>query len=110
VNGALTLSENVADLVGVTVAHDAYQRSLGGRPAPVLDGLTGEQRFFLGWAQIWRARLREQRLSNDLIGDVHSPAEYRVATLRNLDAWYDAFQPAATDAPYLPPDQRIRIW
>jgi putative endopeptidase len=110
VNGALTLSENVADLVGVTIAHDAYQQWLGGRTAPVLDGLTGEQRFFLGWAQIWRTRMRDQQLSSDLIEDVHSPAEYRVATVRNLDAWYDAFRPSATDALYLPPDQRVQIW
>jgi putative endopeptidase len=110
VNGTLTLSENIADLVGITVAHDAYQQSLGGRPAPVLDGLTGEQRFFLGWAQIWRARLREQRLAANLVEDFHSPPEFRVATVRNLDAWYDAFGPSAGDALYLPPDQRVRIW
>jgi putative endopeptidase len=110
VNGALTLSENIADLVGVTVAHDAYQQSLAGRAAPVLDGLTGEQRFFLGWAQIWRTRLREQRLAANLVEDFHSPPEYRVATVRNLDAWYDVFSPSATDALYLPPDQRVRIW
>jgi putative endopeptidase len=110
VNGALTLSENVADLVGITIAHDAYEHALGGRPAPVLDGLTGDQRFFLGWAQIWRARVRDQRLAANLVEDFHSPAEYRVATVRNLDAWYDAFQPSPTDALYLPPDQRVRIW
>jgi putative endopeptidase len=110
VNGAFTLSENVADLVGVTIAHDAYEAALGGRPAPVLDGLTGEQRFFLGWAQIWRVRLREQRLAANLVQDFHSPAEYRVDTVRNLDAWYDAFHPSPSDALYLPPEQRIRIW
>ncbi|HEX3758398.1 MAG TPA: M13 family metallopeptidase [Kofleriaceae bacterium] len=110
VNGAFTLSENVADLVGVTIAHDAYEVALGGRPAPVLDGLTGEQRFFLGWAQIWRARLREQRLAASLVQDFHSPPEYRVDTVRNLDAWYDAFQPSPSDALYLPPEQRVRIW
>src|SRR4051812_35640987 len=78
VNGALTLSENVADLVGLTIAYDAYKLSLGGRPAPVLDGLSGDQRFFLGWAQIWRARVREQALAGDLTTDPHSPEVLRV--------------------------------
>lgn len=110
VNGALTLSENVADLVGVTIAYDAYQLSLGGQAPPVLDGLTGEQRFFLGWAQIWRNRQREQQVANRLATDPHSPPVFRVDTVRNLDAWYSAFRPAASDALYLAPDQRVRIW
>ncbi len=110
VDGALTLSENVADLVGVTIAYDAYQLSLGGRAPPVLDGLTGEQRFFLGWAQIWRNRQREQQVANRLATDPHSPPAFRVGTVRNLDAWYDAFRATAGDALFLAPDQRVRIW
>jgi len=110
VNGKLTLGENIADLAGLTVAYTAYQISLGGKPAPVIDGLTGDQRFFLGFAQIWRRLYREQEMANRLVTDPHSPAEYRVSVVRNLDAWYDAFKPAPNDALFLAPDQRVKIW
>jgi putative endopeptidase len=110
VNGQLTLGENIADLAGLTVAHRAYQLALRGQPAPILDGLSGEQRFFLGWAQIWRRLYRNEELSNRLVTDSHSPSEFRVAMLRNLDSWYAAFSPKPSEALYLEPAQRIEIW
>ncbi|HEU4406738.1 MAG TPA: M13 family metallopeptidase [Polyangiaceae bacterium] len=110
VKGALTLGENIADLAGLTIAYDAYKLSLGGREAPALDGLTGDQRFFLGWAQVWRRLYREKELSNRLVTDVHSPSEYRVAVVRNLDAWYAAFNVKPGEALFLSPDERVKIW
>ncbi len=110
IQGQLTLGENIADLAGLTVAYDAYRMALGGRPAPVLDGLTGDQRFYLGWAQIWRRKYREANLLQRLLTDPHSPSEQRAAVVRNLDPWYDAFDPAAADALYLAPERRVRIW
>jgi putative endopeptidase len=110
VKGELTLGENIADLAGLTVAYNAYKLSLGGKPAPVLDGMTGDQRFFLGWAQVWRRLYRDQEFANRLVTDSHSPSEFRAAVVRNLDPWYDAFKPKETDALYLPPDKRVRIW
>jgi putative endopeptidase len=110
VKGELTLGENIADLAGLTIAHGAYQLSLGGKPAPVLDGFTGDQRFFLAWAQAWRGMYRDQMLANLLVTDPHSPVRFRASTVRNLDAWYDAFKPRESDALYLAPDQRVKIW
>ena len=110
VQGKLTLGENIADLAGLTVAYDAYQASLGGKPAPVIDGLTGDQRFYLGWAQVWRRNYREANLRQRLLTDPHSPSEQRVSVVRNLDPWYGAYQPAPGMALYLPPEQRVRIW
>jgi putative endopeptidase len=110
VKGELTLGENIADLAGLTVAYQAYQISLGGKPAPVIDGMTGDQRFFLGWAQVWRRLYRTQELENRLVTDPHSPSEFRTAVVRNLDAWYDAYKPSEKDALYLPPDKRVKIW
>jgi putative endopeptidase len=110
IQGRLTLGENIADLAGLTVAYDAYRMALGGRPAPVLDGLTGDQRFYLGWAQVWRRKYREANLLQRLLTDPHSPSEQRVAVVRNLDPWYGAFNPAPGDALYLAPEQRVRIW
>jgi putative endopeptidase len=110
VKGALTLGENIADLAGLTIAYNAYKLSLGGKPAPVINGVTGDQRFFLGWAQVWRRIYRDQEYANRLVTDVHSPAEFRVSVVRNLDPWYDAFQPKETDALYLPADKRVKIW
>jgi putative endopeptidase len=110
VQGELTLGENIADLAGLTIAYDAYQLSLGDRPAPVLDGFTGPQRFFLGWAQVWRGLYRDQLLATLLVIDPHSPITLRTGTVRNLDTWYDAFQPRPGDALYLAPEQRVRIW
>jgi len=110
VKGELTLGENIADLAGLTVAYQAYQLSLGGKPAPVIDGLTGDQRFFLGWAQVWRRLYRDQELANRLVTDPHSPSEFRTAVVRNLDGWYEAFKPAEKETLYLAPDKRVRIW
>jgi putative endopeptidase len=110
VKGKLTLGENIADLAGLTVSYTAYQLSLGGKPAPVIDGTTGDQRFFLGWAQVWRRSYRPQELANRLVTDPHSPSEFRSAVVRNLDPWYQAFKPVAGEALYLAPDQRVKIW
>ncbi|MEO8698929.1 MAG: M13 family metallopeptidase [Kofleriaceae bacterium] len=110
VKGALTLGENIADLAGLTVAYSAYKLSLGGKEAPVIEGVTGDQRFFLGWAQVWRRSYRDQEFANRLSTDVHSPSEFRTSVVRNLDAWYNAFKPAATDDLFLADDKRIKIW
>ena len=110
VKGELTLGENIADLAGLTVAYTAYQLSLGGKPAAVLDGFTGDQRFFLGWAQVWRGKYRDQMAQTLLVVDEHSPVGLRATTVRNIDAWYDAFKPRPGAALYLAPEQRVRIW
>jgi len=111
VNGELTLGENIGDLGGLEIAYHAYHLSLGGKPAPVIDGLTGDQRFFLGFAQIWRGQVREELMAQLLAADPHSPLEFRVnGTLRNVDAFYQAFHVEPGDAMYLEPDARVRIW
>jgi len=110
VNGALTLGENIADLGGLTIAYDAYRASLGGREAPVIDGLTGDQRFFLGWAQIWRLKYRDADLRRRLLTNPHAPAAQRVWTARNLEAWVRAFGVGTGDALYLAPPDRAAIW
>ena len=111
VNGDLTMGENIGDLGGILVAYDAYHASLGGKPAPVIDGLTGDQRFFLGFGQIWRSKMRDEALRQQLVTDPHSPAYYRVVgTLRNVDAWYDAFNVQPGDKMYVAPEKRVRIW
>ncbi len=111
VNGKLTLGENIGDLGGLSVAYEAYRLSLNGKQAPVIDGLTGDQRFFLGWAQIWRRLYREPELLRRLVVDPHSPSEYRVnGIVRNMDAWYEAFGIQDGDGLYLKPEDRVRIW
>ena len=111
VNGKLTLGENIGDLGGLSVAYKAYRLSLNGKEAPVIDGLTGDQRFFLGWSQIWRRLYREPELLKRLVTDPHSPSEYRVnGIVRNMDTWYKAFSIKPTDALYLKPEDRVRIW
>ena len=110
IKGGNTLGENIADLAGLTVALDAYHRSLGGKPAPVIDGTTGDQRFYYGWAQVWRTKYREAALRQRLIADEHSPGHQRTLTVRNLDPWYAAFGAKPGDALYLAPTDRIRIW
>jgi putative endopeptidase len=111
VNGRFTLGENSADLAGLTISYAAYRRSLGGQEAPVLDGLSGDQRFFIGWAQVWRRKHRVDDLKNRLLVDPHSPAEYRAnGTVRNVHAFYSAFGVNPADKMYLPPDQRVKIW
>ncbi len=109
IQGGLTLGENIADLAGLTVAYDAYHKSLGGKAAPTIDGTTGDQRFYFGWAQVWRTKFREPALRSALLSDPHSPGEYRAAMVRNLDPWYEAFDAKAGTALYLTPEQRIRI-
>ncbi|MBN2972077.1 peptidase M13 [Roseomonas aeriglobus] len=110
VKGGLTLGENTADLAGLSAAYDAYKMSLGGKPAPVIDGFTGDQRFYLGWAQVWRRNYREAALRNQLLTDPHSPSEQRTWVVRNLDPWYAAFDPKPGQKLYLTPEQRVRIW
>lgn len=110
-NGTLTMGENIGDLGGVLISFDGYQRSLKGNTAEVLDGFTGEQRFFLGWAQAWRFLIRPDALKQLIINDPHSPGDIRAwATLRNVDAWYEAFNVTEEDAHYLRPEDRVRIW
>lgn len=111
VNGELTLGENIGDLGGLSVSYAAYQLSLGENPAPVIDDMTGDQRFFLGWSQIWRRLYREQELRKRLITDPHSPSEFRVnGIVRNMDAWYEAFGIHEDHELYVAPENRIRIW
>ena len=110
VQGALTLGENIADLAGLTVAYDAYHAALGGKAAPVIDGMTGDQRFFLGWAQVWRRNYREQNLSQRITTDPHSPSIQRTWVSRNLDPWYKAYGVKEGQKLYLAPEDRVRIW
>jgi putative endopeptidase len=110
VKGAMTLGENVADLAGLTVAYDAYHTALGGKVAPTINGHTGDQRFYLGWGQVWRRSYREANLRQRLLTDPHSPSEQRAWVVRNLDPWYDAFAPKPDQKLYLTPEQRVRIW
>jgi predicted metalloendopeptidase len=110
IKGQQTLGENIADLAGLQASYDAYQHSLGGKPAPVLEGLSGDQQFFLSFAQSWRNKAREPALRQQVLTDVHAPAQYRAQTVRNLDGWYDAFDVKAGQALYLAPSDRIRIW
>lgn len=111
INGRLTLGENIGDLTGLTMAYAAYKRSLGGKEAPVIDGLTGDQRFFLAYAQIWQVKMRDEALSNRLKTDSHSPGEYRAnGIVRNFDQWYEAFDIQPGDALYLAPEKRVKIW
>jgi len=110
VKGELTLGENIADLAGLTVAYHAYKLSLHGKTPAIIDGTTGDQRFFLGWAQVWRRLYRDQELANRLVTDPHSPSEFRTSVVRNLDGWYDAFKPSDKDKLFLAPDARVKIW
>jgi putative endopeptidase len=111
VNGDLTMGENIADLGGLLLGLDAYHLSLKGQAAPVIDGLTGDQRVFLGWAQVWRSAIRPDEARRRLVIDPHSPSQFRVdGVVRNIDAWYDAFGVKPGDTLYVAPDQRVRIW
>lgn len=112
VNGQLTMGENIGDLGGMQMAYAAYQRHIAehGEP-PVIDGLTGDQRFFLAWAQVWKGKMRDDAARRQLVTDPHSPARERVnGVVRNLDEWYEAFGVTEDDDLYLPPDERVRIW
>jgi putative endopeptidase len=111
VQGGLTMGENIGDMGGLSLALDAYHASLKGAPAPVIDGTTGDQRVFLGWAQVWREKIRDEQLRQRLATDPHSPARYRVnGTIRNLPGWYQAFDVEPGDKLYVAPDQRVDIW
>ena len=111
INGDFTMGENIGDMSGLEVAYEAYKISLGGKPAPVVDGLTGDQRFFLAFAQAWRGEQREDAIKTQVASDPHSPRRYRViGPLRNLDAWYKAFEIGPQSKFYIAPEQRVRIW
>ncbi len=111
INGRASMGENIGDLGGVLISLDAYHTSLGGKPAPVLDGYSGDQRFFLGWGQVWRTLFRTEALRQQLVSDPHSPGQIRaINPLRNVDAWYKAFDVKPGDAQYLAPADRVRIW
>lgn len=111
INGALTLGENIGDLGGLSLAYKAYKISLNGEEAPVIDGLTGDQRFFMGWAQAWRSKYRDEAKRRLIQTDPHSPPYYRVnGIVPNLDEWYEAFGVGPDHAMYIPPEERIRIW
>ena len=111
VNGRLTLGENIGDVSGLAMAYRAYRKSLNGREAPVIDGLTGDQRFFMGWAQVWRTLQRDDALRQQIMTDSHSPGEYRVnGVLRNIPEFYRAYNVQPGDKMYLPPEQRVKIW
>lgn len=110
-NPELTMGENLADLGGLTIALDAYHASLNGRLAPVLRGLTGDQRVFLGWAQAWAGKSRPETVRRLNSSDPHSRPRFRVnGVVRNIDGWYKAFGVKPGDALYIPPDQRVRVW
>jgi putative endopeptidase len=111
VNGALTIGENIGDLGGLAIAYKAYKLSLHGTEAPVLDGWTGDQRFFLGWGRAWRAKYRDAELMRRLATDPHAPTEFRCnGVVRNLPEFYAAFGVKAGDKLWLAPDRRVRIW
>ena len=111
VNGKLTMGENIADSGGINLGLDAYHASLHGQTAPVVGGYTGDQRVFLGWAQVWRGKTRDDALRQRLVVDPHSPEKFRVnGVVRNVDGWYSAFDVKPGEALYLPPDQRAYIW
>jgi predicted metalloendopeptidase len=110
VNGTLTVSENIADVAGLAAAYDAYRASFDGKPAPLVAGLTGDQQFFLSFAQSWRSKFREALLRQRIVGDGHAPDEYRADAVRNLDPWYEAFGIKPGQALYLAPADRVRVW
>ena len=110
VNGKLTLGENIADVAGLAAAFDAYHASLKGQPAPVIDGFTGDQRFFIAFAQSWATKMRDEALRGRIATDGHAPGNFRALTVRNIDGWYAAFGVKPGDKLYLPPEQRVRVW
>jgi putative endopeptidase len=111
INGKATMGENIGDLGGTLISLDAYHASLGGKPSPVIGGFTGDQRFFLGWGQVWRTMQRTEALRQQLVSDPHSPGQIRaIAPLRNVDAWYQAWGVKPGDRLYIAPEDRVRIW
>jgi putative endopeptidase len=111
INGRQTMGENIGDLSGLAVAYHAYQISLHGKEAPIIDGFTGDQRFFMGHAQVWRDKMRDEELRNRLLTDAHSPGMYRAfVPLTNFDAWYQAFKVGPGDKLYRKPEDRVKFW
>ncbi|HEY0625524.1 MAG TPA: M13-type metalloendopeptidase [Allosphingosinicella sp.] len=111
INGRVAMGENIGDMAGITIALEAYRNLLGGKKAPVIDGFTGEQRLFLGWGQVWRTLWRDEALRQQIVNGPHSPGQTRAfAPLRNVDAWYQAFNVKPGDKLYIAPEDRVRIW
>jgi putative endopeptidase len=110
INGKQTLSENIADVAGLAAAYSAYRESLNGKAAPIVQELSGDQQFFLSFAQIWREKFREAMLRQIIITDGHAPGQYRTWTVRNNEAWYRAFGVKPGDAMYLAPGDRVQMW
>lgn len=110
INGQQTLGENIADVAGLQAAYVAYHKALGGKPAPVIDGLTGDQRFFLAFAQAWREKQRDAALRAQVVGNEHAPGQWRALTVRNIDAWYETFGVKDGQKLYLAPEARVKIW
>jgi putative endopeptidase len=110
VNGKLTLGENIADVAGLAAAYDAYRASLGGKEAPVIDGFSGDQRFFVAFGQAWASKMREESLRQRVLTDGHAPGQFRALTVRNLDAWYSAFNVQPNQKLFLAPEKRVKIW
>lgn len=110
VNGKLTLGENIADVAGLAAAYDAYRMSLGGKDAPVIDGFTGDQRFFIAYAQAWATKMRDPALRQRIATDGHAPGMFRAQTVRNVDGWYPAFNVQPGQKLYLAPEQRVKVW
>jgi putative endopeptidase len=110
INGKLTLSENIADVAGLSASYDGYRRAYGGKPAPSAEGLTGDQRFFLAFAQVWRSKSRPEALRNSLLTNGHAPGEFRADTVRNIDEWYAAFNVKPGEKLYLASKERVRAW
>jgi putative endopeptidase len=110
VNGKQTLGENIADLAGLSAAYDGYKTSLSGKTAPERDGFSGDQQFFIAFGQNWGEKVRDAALRQQVMTDEHAPAEYRAATVRNIDAWYPAFTVKPGDKLYLAPPERVKIW
>jgi putative endopeptidase len=110
VNGKQTLAENIADVAGISAAYDGYQASLAGKPAPAQDGFSGDQQFFIAFAQNWGSKIREAALRQHVMTNPHAPAQYRADTVRNIDAWYAAFNVQPGEKLYLAPPERVRLW
>jgi predicted metalloendopeptidase len=110
VNGKLTLGENIADVAGLAAAYDAYKHSLNGKEAPVIDGFSGDQRFFIAYAQSWASKMRPETLRQRVLTDGHAPGNFRALTVRNLDPWYSAFNVQQGEKLYLAPDKRVKVW
>ncbi len=110
VKGELTLGENIADIAGLQASYDAYRASLNDKEAPVIDGFTGDQRFFIAYAQAWASKMREAALRQRIATDGHAPAQYRALTVRNMPEWYAAFGVKEGDKLYLAPEKRVKVW